>query len=245
MTMKRAIIILITLIAGAPAWADAITLDGVRHEGVHIRTTDRMVFVHFPEDGRVEALMHREVADDAIEFGEDAADREAAWRLAREAQRAAAAAAEAARALPRPRAQFSLPQLMQPVAPAPTLRAAPRTDPPERAERLTELPVTDGIVPRVDLRDVPLGTALKAMLRPMGLDYEVREGMIYISDPETIRVESWEPLETRVYDIKNFDATLPKIIVMNPGGQRFLERGGVPQGGFGPAFQGQRGAGIP
>ena len=215
--------IFITLLIAPLAWADAITLDGERHEGVFIRESERMVYVHFPNDGRVEAVMRSELDEDAIELSEDASEREAleaAWKMARDANEIGKEVMAGARALPTPRAQLAHPGL-EPVS-----------------EGETERPVTDGVVPRVDLRDVPLGTALSAMLRPMGLDYEVREGMVYISDPQSLRTESWEPLETRVYDIKNFDATLPKIVVMNPAGQRYPSTAppAAMQGGFGPGF---------
>jgi len=229
--MKRVAIILIALLALPMAWADSIVIDGERLEGVYIHQTERMVLVHFPRDGSVQAFTRDELGNDAIELAEDDAVRDALrdqWRLARDARRAAEDAADGVRRFPIPHAQLVRTQQI----------VWAQLEAPQSTGRETALPVSDGIVPRVDLRDIPLGTALKAMLRPMGLDFEVREGMVYISDPETIRTESWESLETRVYDIKNFDATLPKIVVMNPGGQRFLERGGVPQGGFGPAFPG-------
>ncbi|MCC6486637.1 MAG: carboxypeptidase regulatory-like domain-containing protein [Candidatus Hydrogenedentes bacterium] len=42
---------------------------------------------------------------------------------------------------------------------------------------------TDGIVPYVKLADVPFKDALKALLRPLGLDYDVRGDTVYISTP--------------------------------------------------------------
>ncbi|MDX9972424.1 MAG: hypothetical protein RBU21_05460, partial [FCB group bacterium] len=63
--------------------------------------------------------------------------------------------------------------------------------------------VTDGIVGYIRLEEVPLGRALKAMLRPMNLDYSVQPGFIWITTPAKIRLESFEDLETRYYELRN------------------------------------------
>jgi hypothetical protein len=94
-----------------------------------------------------------------------------------------------------------------------------------------------GYITRVDLKGVPLRTALKAFLRPLNLDYEVRDGCIFISSPERLRKETFEELETRIYELKDGGAeTLPKIVVQNTGGAQGAS-------GFGGA-QGASGAGM-
>ncbi len=50
--------------------------------------------------------------------------------------------------------------------------------------------VTDGVVPYVKLEHVPLKDALKAMLRPLGLVYEVRGDTIYVSTPDRLHSEN-------------------------------------------------------
>lgn len=204
--------------AAAEAAADTITVDGVLHEGVYIRQTDQLVYIHFPEDGRVQAVPRGDLAEDSVHLLGDEAARAALlaqWEQRRASMRLTAASAEGART-----AQGRLGQTRQPAGPrvpsTPTPAAQPATPTPQDRRD----GVRSGIVDRVDLRDVPLRTALTAMLRPMGLDYAVRDGVVFMSTPEVLRTEPWEPLEVRVYDIKNFDATLPKIVVRNPAGAR-------------------------
>ena len=110
----------------------------------------------------------------------------------------------------------------------------------------------------IKLEDVRLRDALDSLLRPLGLDYEVREGYVYISSIEKLRKETFEDTETRVYDVSGFGATTPPKIVLrspapvanpaygysgNSGGygggyasqtrSRQVSRGGYGGGGFG------------
>lgn len=92
---------------------------------------------------------------------------------------------------------------------------------------------SDGIVSYINMRDVTLRQALRALLRPMGLDFTVQPGFIWISSPQAIRTESFEELETRYYELRNAGAeTLFKIVVRNPSG-RVGGQGGFGGGGFG------------
>ena len=91
--------------------------------------------------------------------------------------------------------------------------------------------VTDGMVSYITLKNVPLRDALKALLRPLNLDYSVQPGFIWISTPEKIRLESFEELETRYYELRNAGAeTLFKIVLRNPGGSGGT---GYGSGGYG------------
>jgi len=105
--------------------------------------------------------------------------------------------------------------------------------------------VTDGYVPYIKLEDVPLSDALKALLRPLNLSYSVQPGFLWISTAEKIRTESFEELETRIYELRNAGAeTLFKIVVRNPGGQGGQNFGiGGQGGGFGGGGQGGFGGG--
>ena len=88
--------------------------------------------------------------------------------------------------------------------------------------------VTEGVVPYINLKDVTLREALKALLRPLNLDFSVQPSLIWISTPDNIRHESFEELETRYYELRNAGAeTLFKIVLRNPGG------GGGGGGGYG------------
>lgn len=48
---------------------------------------------------------------------------------------------------------------------------------------------TDGMVPTIDLEDVKLSDALSALTRPLGLEYVVEPGFIWISTPEQLSVD--------------------------------------------------------
>ena len=96
--------------------------------------------------------------------------------------------------------------------------------------------VTDGMVPYINLKDVTLRDALKALLRPLNLAFRVQPGFIWISTPDRIRFESFEELETRYYELRNAGAeTLFKIVLQNPGG------GGGGYGGYGGGYGGRSG----
>ncbi|HOL20702.1 MAG TPA: tetratricopeptide repeat protein [Candidatus Hydrogenedens sp.] len=98
---------------------------------------------------------------------------------------------------------------------------------------------SDGIVPYISLKDVTLREALKALLRPLGLDFSVQPGFVWISKPEIIRQETFEPLETRFYELRNVGADiLFKLVLRNP----FGGVGGG--GGYGGGMGGMYGGGM-
>ncbi len=99
---------------------------------------------------------------------------------------------------------------------------------------------SDGIVPYINLKNVTLAEALQALLRPLGLDYSVQPGFIWVSKPEIIRQETFEPLETRYYELRNAGAeTLFKIVLRN----RFGAVGGG-MGGYGGGMMGGMGGDV-
>lgn len=57
--------------------------------------------------------------------------------------------------------------------------------------------VTDGVLRYVNLQNVTLREALKAILRPLDLSYSVQRSFIWISAPGKIRHSTFEELETR------------------------------------------------
>lgn len=69
-----------------------------------------------------------------------------------------------------------------------------------------------GMIDYINLKNVTLGDALTAILRPLNLAYSVESTFIWISTPEKIRTESFEDLETRYYQLNYFgNETLFKI----------------------------------
>ncbi|NLF59208.1 MAG: tetratricopeptide repeat protein, partial [Candidatus Hydrogenedens sp.] len=75
---------------------------------------------------------------------------------------------------------------------------------------------SSGVVPYINLKNVSLREALQALLRPLGLDYSVQPGFIWISKPDIIRRESFEKIETRYYELRNAGSeTLFKLVLRN------------------------------
>ena len=62
---------------------------------------------------------------------------------------------------------------------------------------------TDGMISYVNLKNATLREALKAVLRPLGLDYSVQRSFIWISTPEHLLHETFEELETRFYELRS------------------------------------------
>ncbi len=58
-------------------------------------------------------------------------------------------------------------------------------------------PTVDEKVHRVDVPNMPVSDAMVAILEPMGLDYRVLPEFIWVSRPDVLQAESFEPLETR------------------------------------------------
>jgi len=93
-------------------------------------------------------------------------------------------------------------------------------------------PRSDGMIDYINLQNVTLAEALKALLRPLGLTYAIQPGFIWVSKPQIIRRESFEEMETRYYELRNAGAeTLFKIVLRSP----FSVMGG---GGMGGGFGG-------
>ena len=109
-----------------------------------------------------------------------------------------------------------------------------------------------GYVSYIKLDDVLLHEALVALLRPLNLDYAVQPGFLWISTPDRIRHETFEPLETRTYELRNLGSEiLPKVIVSQEAGIQGtfslggstggLGGGGLGGGSFGGSFGGTGG----
>ena len=62
--------------------------------------------------------------------------------------------------------------------------------------------MTNGVVSYVNLKNVTLREALKAVLRPLRLSYSTQKSFVWISTPEHLLHESFEELETRFYALQ-------------------------------------------
>ena len=94
-------------------------------------------------------------------------------------------------------------------------------------------PKSSGIIPYINMKNVSLGEALKAILRPLGLDYAIQPGFLWISKPEIIRRETFEKLETRYYELRNAGSeTLYKLVLRNRFGGVGGRMGGMMGGGM-------------
>ena len=100
-------------------------------------------------------------------------------------------------------------------------------------------PKSDGMIPYINLKDTPLGEALKAVLRPLGLSYSIEPGFLFVSKPQIIQRESFEDMDTRYYELRNAGAeTLFKIVLRNQFAVSPLGGGGGQGGGQGGGFGG-------
>lgn len=198
------------------AWADEITVDGQTYTDVLVRESQSRYYVQLPDQGRVVSFPKVSVPEADVVFSTGQAERRAlqdAWALANAELRGVASAKHAT----------------QPVASSlghpetPSRDAAPGDIPPvirsTVPDRGYDSPRSSGRVQHLNLKDVPVGHALKAMLRPLGLDYRVEEGYVWISTPERIRTESNDTPVTRHYLIsQGAQDTLPKVVLANATG---------------------------
>lgn len=228
------------------AGADSIALDGERLEGVYVRESGSLYYIQDPSDGSVRAVPRDMVAEGALQRNPDAQAREALlaqWHAKRAPERPAARSTAPAR-VPVPRED--------------TEAASSERQPPAVLRLSGEgryADRSDGHVPYIHLQGVPLGVALRATLRPMGLDYQVQGNHLWISSPDRLRSESFEPMETRHYQVRNDAQALPKIVLQQGfGGGNFGgggaggltgagRQGAVGGGQFGNQFGGQGGFG--
>jgi hypothetical protein len=180
------------------AWTDTIAFDGKTLENVYVRQSDAVYYVQTPADGKVISVPKSTGVK--VTLSTDSAQRDA---LLREWKTRNATAKNAPEAASAPEALPTVPRVEKDQN-APNVRSRIAED----SDRLAH----------IRLKNVPLRTALKAITRSKGLDYEVREGHIFVSTPQRIRREAAGPLETRTYALNNVSATMPKVVTSNPGG---------------------------
>lgn len=229
--MRNLLIILALCMAPAgPSLADTVEHGEKRYENVIVRETSRMLYLQIPSSGNVihlrKDLEPAPVWKPASEEVRTAL--EARWDATRQRQNDDSIAARKNELLQvSAKAAASESENVH----TPTLQL--RGDLSQRDQAsAAHGERSSGRIQSIRLQDVTLAQALDAMLRPLGLDYEVRGNVVFISAPSVIRQESWADVETRVYQVASQYEALPKIILRNPFGQ-------TAGGGFGGGFQQQ------
>jgi hypothetical protein len=216
------------------AYGDSITVGGVEYDHVLVKESPSMYYVQIPAEGRIMTAPKSKVdpATVVMSDAETRAELESAWKASRNPDGMAATQAPPIQSAPQPSTDAAI-VAGGAGAPRPVIEIR---DPNPRTRNVAASNeyVTNGVVPHVKLDNVPLKDALNGMLRPMGLDYQVQDNMIYISTPERLRTTSSEDLQTRYYDLRSAGAeTLPKIVMRNPGGYNAQLGGGGSFGGGG------------
>lgn len=201
------------LVFMVPAWPDSITLNGQRYEDVYIREGHSLYYVLVPGEGRILNVRKADVTPADISLSTDEAARHAIYEQWK------------ATHVPAP---TNSSQLNAKIGGEP----APRPAPAEREERVSRpassvphgsaaasgaLGVAGGHIPYIQFKDVPLGEALRVMLRSLGLDCRVEGNHLFISTPQQIRTAPDAPIDTRFYGVQSdLGGTLPKIVLRNP-----------------------------
>ena len=222
--------------AAVTVGADSIIVDGTAYTDVFVRQSEAMYYVQVPATGRVLAAFKDEVDPDTVQISPDPDHRAELlqqWRTEYAKRNPEAAAAD--RAVPvstvasaKTAGVRSAPPETKPLklAPARPFTGAVSGSPGSLAASTSTSSPAPGSV----------GEALKAQLRPLGLDYKVGPGYLFVSTPERLRHEAMEPLETRVYELRNLGAEiLPKVVVRNEGGRMGNAGGYGNTGGYGGA----------
>ncbi len=214
-TLYSTMLILVSLRAGA----DSITISGKTHTGVIVREGQSLYYVQQPEEGTVMTVPKGEVAPEGVQISPDPAEREALltrWKKVRNQRQGIMENNNLSPTPSIPAAESPASQNADPQKTASkTLRLsgeASTTQDPSLSSGL----VPHGTIPYIKLNDVRLGDALKAILRSLNLDYRVQDNVIFISSPERLRMETWEALETRVYQLNGAADTLPRVVLSNP-----------------------------
>jgi len=192
------------------ARADEIRFGGAAYTDVLVREGASMYYVQFPETGVIRQVPKERV--DSLTLSADPKKRDALSRQWKETKNARNNPIEQTSTI----TKIVAPPDSMPV------NAQVTADPVPRRERAysTSLVrgtadeyVTDGMVDRVKLVNVPLRQALKALLRSQNLDFAVEDHFIWISTPDRIRHEPFKDLTTKYYTLNNAGAeTLFKLV---------------------------------
>lgn len=224
------ILVTLTVVWAHSVLADTVTsANGVRR-GVLVMEGNARYYVLDPNTGTTTSLAKTEVIGEGVQYSPPA-EREALWARWHETRAEIESGTESVHSSAGNTTQDSPSVPSLPVASTPpsaerdrktestpVLRLRGNARPYTDSARYAGPNATDGVISYVHLQDVPLGTALQAMLRPLNLAYEKREGYLFISTPDRLRRESTESLETRFYSVYDDNEALPKVVVRNPQG---------------------------
>ena len=232
---QSTLIVLALLLACASLFADTITIDGQEHSGVYVRESASFYYVQDPSTGKTKLYRKSDMQPEQVQLSADRDAIQAAWK-----------AKSGKETTPVKRLNFD-PVFTQ-SGPDALSAAAEREGTQVLRFKGEEDSAygqrSDGRVPYIKLEYVPLRDALKATLRPMGLDYKQEGNYLFVSRPDILRRESTERIQYRNYDISPANETLFKVVLQNPGiysnfqGQiggsgGGFSGGGINNGGFG------------
>ncbi|MCF6285540.1 MAG: STN domain-containing protein [Candidatus Hydrogenedentes bacterium] len=237
------VVVLLLGLATAPATlADEITIDGVHYRDAYVRATELTYFVQTPADGKVISALRSTVDETSVHLTADPEVRGALLARWKENSPRHQQKMKVQKQITAIKAR-AVSSERESVPAIPTLAlqgVAARSTHEEAGLR------SDGYVPYIKLKDVPLAAALDGILRPMGLDYKIHGDIVYISTPKLLNREAWGPIQTRYYRAP-MNETLAKIILRAPGqtgsGSFGGQRGSGGQGGFGGGGFGGQGGG--
>lgn len=199
-----------------PAGSDEITVGGTVYREVYVREGGNMYYVQVPDTGAVLSVAKDGMDSAALKISPDPEYRQGLLRRWKE-KAARPSGNNVSPTRPTPPARISEPENQ---AAEPKVLRASGTAMADRAAALEAQgdPRQDGHISYVKLHDVPLGEGLRAVLRPEGLDYAVRDGTVYISSPQRLREEAWEPVQTRSYPVSMVGGDrMPKLVLRYPG----------------------------
>ena len=228
-TRRLVATVLMTMVLPASSPADEIIVNGTHYKDVYIRSTEQMYYIQTPNDGKVLSALHKDVAPGSVTVLEDEVAREAIlarWKSNNPAQIRETKVREAMAEAASSEAQAaSAPTNLQLKGDAATF---------ERATMRS-----NGYVPYIKLTDVPLGSALDAILRPLGLDYQIYGDYVYVSSPALLQREAQGNVVTRHYTYYGND-TMHKVVLRNP----FGGVGNAQSSGFGGGTGGRQVSGA-
>ena len=206
---------------GSAAWADSITVDEKPFSGVIVRESGTRYYIATPNDGKAFSVPKSDVEASSVQLL-PAAERDILQRQWEDNAGYSHKDAAKQRAL-----------LDQTQAGQASQKPIRITAPSNSIQNSDNGYITDGMVGRVYLNNVPLRDALDATLRPLNLTYQTDDNYLFITSAERSRAEAGEATETRDYSLNAMSDTLPKILVQNPGGASGGGGGSFGGGGFG------------
>lgn len=185
---------LILVLIAVFASADSIVIDGQRYGNVLVSEGESRYYVRNPATNETFSVAKTEVKEGDVKISGDAVKREALE--------------EKWDALQPEKKKFRLPQATADAPKEKNTTLQLRGNASAYENRHTPK------VPYVQLNDIPLTHALDALLRPLGLDYEVRGNIVYIAAPQHLNESTSREVEQRIYQLHaDNGAALPKIVL--------------------------------